>query len=412
MNKPIRVGVLGALRGLGLGMLSESVGMKLVALCDIWEEKLKEAGKQTGAATYTDYDCFLEHDMDAVIVANYCTQHAPFAIKALDAGKHVMSECIACKTLQEGVALARAVERTGKIYMFAENYAYFAYAQEMRRLYKAGEIGEIMYSEGEYNHPGELDWALRISPGLNHWRNNIPSTYYPTHAMSPIMYVTDTRPVSVNAQSIPYPESDTARQHVRRGDPGFVIICRMDNGSIARLFGLVLPGHGVWYRFHGTRGLMENLRTGNTEMLRVVHEEWDRKPGDVAEKIYLPNFPEHADLAKEAGHGGGDFFTSFHFAEAIRKNEQPYMDVYHGLDMSLIAMQAWRSCLSNGRPVEIPDFRLESVRKQYENDDWSPMPEDRRPGQPFSSIKGEMKPKPEDIEYARRIWREVGYEGE
>ena len=60
--------------------------------------------------------------MDAVVLANYFHQHAPFAIKALKADKHVMSETAACHTLGEGVALARAVEKSGKIYMFAENY--------------------------------------------------------------------------------------------------------------------------------------------------------------------------------------------------------------------------------------------------------------------------------------------------
>ena len=68
--------------------------------------------------------------------------------------------------------------------------------------------------------------------------------------------------------------------------------------------------------------------------------------------------------------------------EAIRKNEQPYMNVYRALDMTLVGIQGWRSCLANGTPFEIPDFRRESVRAKYENDDWSPMPEDRRPGQP------------------------------
>ena len=52
---------------------------------------------------------------------------------ALTAGKHVMSETAACHTLGEGVALARAVEKSGKIYMFAENYPYMVYNQEMRR---------------------------------------------------------------------------------------------------------------------------------------------------------------------------------------------------------------------------------------------------------------------------------------
>jgi hypothetical protein len=247
---------------------------------------------------------------------------------------------------------------------------------------------------------------------MNHWRNHIPPTYYPTHAMSPIMYVTDTRPVSVNALAITASDQDKENLHVRVGDPGAVIICRMDNGAVARLMGLGMRGHSIWYRFHGSRGLMENLRTGNQGMLRVVHEDWDRGADDVAEKIYQPEFPVHADLARRAGHGGGDFFTNYHFAEAIRKNKQPYLNVYRGIDMTLVGIQAWRSCLEEGARFEIPDFRDENTRKKYENDDWSPFPEDRKPGQPWPSIKGQITPSAEAKAYARQVWKDMGYEGE
>ena len=124
----IRVGVIGVGRGSrfarGAGAL---VGMELVALCDTWEEKLTKVANELGVAAYTDYAKFLEHDMDAVILANYFHEHAPFAIQALEAGKHVMSETSACLTLAQGVALVEAVERSGKIYMFAENYPYMVY---------------------------------------------------------------------------------------------------------------------------------------------------------------------------------------------------------------------------------------------------------------------------------------------
>src|SRR4029434_9928389 len=110
---------------------TDLVGMKLVALCDSREEQLKELAGKHGVAAYTDYDKFLEHDMDAVVLANYFHQHAPLAIRALEAGKHVMSETSANKTLAEGVALCRAVEKSKKTYMFAENYPYSAANQEM-----------------------------------------------------------------------------------------------------------------------------------------------------------------------------------------------------------------------------------------------------------------------------------------
>jgi predicted dehydrogenase len=411
-NHKIRVGVVGAGRGQTFAAGAEFAGMELVALCDIWEEKLDEVGKRFGVATYTDYDNFLQHDMDAVVLANFFHQHAPFAVKALGAGFHVMSETSACKTLGEGVALARAVEKSGKMYMLAENYCFFAYNQEMRRLYQAGEIGEVRYSEGEYQHPMNAQGFNQLAPGMNHWRNHLPPIYYCTHAFGPIMYVTGTRPLSVSALSIPRSDKDKEKLHVKVNDMGFVAICRMDNESVSRIMGLTLRGESIWYRFHGTRGRMENLRTGNPQMLRVTHDEWDRLPGDVGEKIYTPDFPTGGDQARKAGHGGGDYFTNHHFAEAIRKNEPPYLDVYRGLDMTIVGIQGWRSCLEGGTAFEIPDFRNEAVRKQYENDDWSPFPEDRRPGQPRPSIKGEIKPGKEAIAAARKVWDEMGYHGE
>ncbi|MCB0127548.1 MAG: Gfo/Idh/MocA family oxidoreductase, partial [Caldilineaceae bacterium] len=101
-QKKIRVGVIGVGRGQSFARGADLVDMELVALCDLWQEKLDAVGKQFDVTTYTDYDRFLEHEMDAVILANYFTEHAPFAVKALHAGKHVMSETAANKTLAEG----------------------------------------------------------------------------------------------------------------------------------------------------------------------------------------------------------------------------------------------------------------------------------------------------------------------
>ena len=144
----IRVGVVGLGRGQSFIRLAPAVGMRVAAICDTRADKLDEQGRALGAATYTDYDEFLGHDLDAVVLANYFHQHAPLAVKALRAGRHVLSECAACHTLAEGVELVRAVEATGRIYMFAENYPYAACNQEMRRLFQSGTMGDFLYGEG------------------------------------------------------------------------------------------------------------------------------------------------------------------------------------------------------------------------------------------------------------------------
>ena len=412
-NKPIRVGVIGVGRGQSFASAAtDVVGMKLVALCDTWEERLKDVGKKYGVATYTDYDKFLEHDMDAVVLANYFHEHAPFAIKALKAGKHVISETSACKTVAEGVELCRTVEKTGKIYMLGENYPFTVFNQEMRRVYNTGEIGRVTYAEGEYNHPMESESRCSISPGQKHWRNWMPSTYYCTHALAPLMYITNTMPLTVNGLSVSIPEGD--EMTARIGDAGSVILCQMDNGSVFRIFGLLTPGHSNYYRLHGTRGAMEISRGPGyygPGSVRVWHDHWDLKPGELSERVYHPNWPEHADLAAKAGHGGGDFWTNFHFANAIRSGEQPFLDCYRGVAMSVVGIQAWKSALEKGKPFEVPNFKKESERKKHEGDHWSPFPDDAGPGQPPPSINGFVKPPAKGLANARRIWKKIGYKG-
>jgi predicted dehydrogenase len=410
-QKTIRVGVIGVGRGRTFMRQAAAAGMELVAICDTWKAQLRKTGREFKIATYTDYDRFLEHDMDAVVLANYFHQHAPFAIKALAAGKHVMSECAACNTLAEGVALCRAVERAKKIYMFAENYPYTAFNLEMAKLYKQGEIGRVLYAEGEYNHPGAFSWAMGISPGLKHWRNNLPCTYYCTHALAPLMAITGTMPVRVNGFAAPLP-LDSKRQRLwRQKDIGGIILVQMDNGAIFKLVQGGLPGHSIYYRLHGEFGMMETGRgpgywgPGN---VRIVHEDYDCKAGQVPERSYYPPFPAWAKAALTAGHGGGDFFTNYHFAEAIRSGRQPFLDVYRGVAMSVVGIQAWRSVLDRSNSVDVPDFRRERTRRPHASDTWTPLDLDNPAAPPVCSYGKKRDPIPENLREARKIWRKLG----
>ena len=203
----IRVGVLGAFRGESFPRTAASSGMKLVAICDNFEVRLEHVSENLGVKGYLDFDEFIEHDMDAIVVAAPFHLHAGFAMKALDRGKHVLSETSCNVTLAEGVELYRKAEDTGLCYMLAENYCYTRFNQEMKKLYAEGEIGEVMYAEGEYNHPMEINDVMWYSPGRKHWRNNLPGCYYNTHALAPMMYITGRHPVEVSCVAVPFPES-------------------------------------------------------------------------------------------------------------------------------------------------------------------------------------------------------------
>ena len=83
MKKKIRIGVIGAYRGTSMiNYCTAAENAEVVAICDKWEEglnKQKEYNKGLDIAYYDNFDDFLKHDMDAVVLANYANEHAPFA---------------------------------------------------------------------------------------------------------------------------------------------------------------------------------------------------------------------------------------------------------------------------------------------------------------------------------------------
>lgn len=374
----IKFGVVGSRRGRTFIKHGTETGMELTALCDLNPDGFSDVPQAEGIPVFTDYDEMLKSDIDAVVLANYFHEHTEFATKALKAGKHVMTECQAAVTMAQCVNLVEAVEESGKIFMLAENYPYFAYNQEMRKIYQSGEIGEIQYGEGEYIHPDFTDARVSRSPGFNHWRNRLPATFYCSHSLAPIMYITGTIPLFVNSLVIPKSMKDhQSGEEIYLQDRASVILAKMDNGAVVRLLQPNLRGHGNWYSIRGTLGIMENLRPeGRKDELRIFHDDLDMTNGMEKEKIYTPDFGDLNESAKKAGHGGGDYFTSLHFKNAIEKNKQPFFDVYKAVAIAAVGIQAYRSAIDNGAPYAIPDFKDATECEKYRDDHHSPFAED------------------------------------
>ena len=111
----LKFGIVGAGRGSNFISSLKISGAEVVALCDYNEKKLAkvvEEHPELEGRTFTDFDEFIKADMDGIILANYFCEHAPFAVKALRAGKHVLSETVSNITMAQVVELVRAVEET------------------------------------------------------------------------------------------------------------------------------------------------------------------------------------------------------------------------------------------------------------------------------------------------------------
>ena len=378
--KNIRVGVFGVGRGMALAKNFMLLDAEIVAICDNNEERRAKAmkGLDANVAVYESFDEFIEHPMDAVIMANNFYQHAPYAIQCFERNIHVFCECIANGTMKEGVELVRAFEKSKSIYMLAENYPQMIFNREIKRIADSGKLGKILYAEGEYNHPvspwdTEFTKTFKFYP--KHWRHFLPSTYYITHSLGPIMSATGATPKKVSAFAMYEPHEDNTPSATHNADRAANITTFNDDGSVFRVTACsTYGGHHIAYRVCGTKGQIENMRgKGDTIMLR--YNGWDTPEGEKTQQEYRPawNDPDEA-LIEKSGHGGADFITARIFVNCVKEGKQPPhpFDIYSATAMSSVAILAHRSVLDGGKVYDIPDFRKEEERRLYENDDLTP----------------------------------------
>ena len=373
--KKVKIGVLGGYRGTSMINYCKLANhAEVVAICDnaphvLEEQKARAQGLPI--AFYDNFEDFLKHDMDAVVLANFATEHAPFAIRAMRAGKHVFSEVLPVQTMKEAVELVETVEETDMVYAYGENYCYMPAPYEMKKLYQEGKIGELEYAECEYIGSYEPIWHSISYGDRNHWRNQMYSTFYCTHSIGPIVHATGLRPVSV----IGFEGGHNARP-LRNGAKGAqfgITMMTMENGAIVKsINGCFLYEHSIWYSMSGSQGIMESARElsgqGGTQHIYVKADEYEGQFTDAPPASYDPTM-SNTDASAAFGHGGSDFYSMYNFVERILGDENAdTIDVYEALDMFLPGMFAFRSILSNGQRMEIPDLRDKSIRDKWRND--------------------------------------------
>src|SRR5262245_13539368 len=191
MRNKLRV----ALVGLGFG--AEFVPIYLhhphvesLLICDADERILSAVGDKFGIqrrATGLE-QVFNGDDVDAVHLVTPIPLHAEQTIAVLNAGKHCACTVPMASTLDDLRAIIAAQHRSGKVYMGMETAVYtrrFFYAKTMA---ERGEYGPIQFLRGAHYQDME-NWP-------SYWRG-LPPMHYATHAVAPILALSQTRATSV-----------------------------------------------------------------------------------------------------------------------------------------------------------------------------------------------------------------------
>jgi predicted dehydrogenase len=136
--------VLGMQRLRAVGRLS----FELAAVCDILPEYAERAAAQSEellgrrAQPYTDVDTMLAGTkLDGLIITTTPERHVEVALKAFDAGLHVMAEKPITLTVAEGLKLVQAGRAAGRKVAVAENYRRDPINRLGKALVEAGAIG-------------------------------------------------------------------------------------------------------------------------------------------------------------------------------------------------------------------------------------------------------------------------------
>ena len=374
MSEKLRIGVFGGYRGSSMiQVLLHHPDAELVSVCDKYQPLLDKAKAEAEAAglnirVFNNFDDFLAYDMDAVVLANYATEHATFAIRCLRAGKHVMSEVLPSETMAQAVELIETVEETGLVYTYAENYCYMDLTFEMWRKYREGEIGDVTYAECEYVHDCASCWLDITYGDPNHWRNHLCPTFYCTHSLGPIITITGRRPVQVVGFENPPIEEFYHLGHAGGHASGIEMVT-LDNGAIVKSIHGPLklePAH-TDYKVYATKGYLGT--SGNN--VRLYKEGPQTCQGE--NTYYEPEKFVSPDLAKNSGmasHGGSDFYPTHFFIEKIlgRPDGKWAIDVYQAVDMGICGILAFRSILTGNKPMKVPDLRDPAQRDEWRHD--------------------------------------------
>ena len=362
-----------AIVGLGFGaefipIYQAHPNANLVAVCRRNEEEMNTVADQFDIAKrYTNYDELLKDpEIDAVHINSPVRDHAPQSLKALRAGKHVMSTVPMATTIEECEELCQAVEETGLKYMMAETVVYSREFLYIKELYDQGELGKLQYLAA--SHPQDMDgWP-------SYWETMIPM-HYATHVVSPCLGM-----VNGLAEYVSCFGSGTVREGIAKksGSSFAVESChiKIKDSDLSAHIWRFLYDVARQYResidVYGTKKSFEWTLTENDPHILHVAK---RPEAEIPERVEVPDFahllPEpirkftqtiedadHLSFVQGGGHGGSHPHMVNEFLSALVEDRDPWPNAKTAANWTCVGICAHQSAEQGGANVDLPSFTL------------------------------------------------------
>ena len=183
---PVRLAVI------GLGYWGPNLVRNLLELpeaevayvCDVSDEALSAVTRRYPAleGTMAFDEVLADPDVDGVALATPVSTHYDLALKALDAGKHVLVEKPLAASSREGEGLLQAAQARALVLMAGHTFVYSPPVNVVHELIRSGELGEIYFiSMSRVNlglHQSDTSVAWDLGPHdfsiLQYWLGELP----------------------------------------------------------------------------------------------------------------------------------------------------------------------------------------------------------------------------------------------
>jgi predicted dehydrogenase len=295
----IRVGVIGVgyWGSKHLRVLRSTTGVAAVIAIDQRFAQIGDGRREPeyGVTAYADLEDALP-DVDAVVIATPPASHAPLALKAIAAGKHVLIEKPMAITTNAARTIIDAAAAAGVVLMPGHTFEHNAAVNKLRDLVRGGHLGKLFY----------LDSA-RLNLGLYQTDVNVIFDLAP-HDISISNYVLGALPTTVTVWA-------SRHVHPEHEDVAYI---RLDYGDL----GVRSNIHVSWL---DPRKVRRMTVVGSKKM--VVYDDMaDEERIRIYDKSATPPEGSDAPLSGVAYHLGEIVAPYVPFAEPLAVQDQHFID--------------------------------------------------------------------------------------
>jgi len=321
--------------------------------------------------------------VDAVHILTPVPSHTELTVRVMQAGKHCACAVPMATSLEDIDLILQTQQQYGVNYMMMETSVYGREYFELAAAYSSGELGTITLYRGF--HVQNLD-------GFPTYWQGYPPMHYLTHALSPILNLLDTHPVTVSARG-----SGILTDERRSGDFNNPFPCEVGIFTLAGSSAIAditmaffqtgrsyIEGFDIygdrggleWSRNHdgpltryamsgptppGTDNAWGHVGRGNTVTTSVLEPQDvvdtltpELRPFTHSGSVRLPGMP--APTRVEAHHGGSHPHLVNEFVNSIVDAREPHVGTVRAAQWSAAGIVAHESALRGGVELEVPTY--------------------------------------------------------